>query len=60
MRRLPDQEQPLLMALKWGTEGIENRSFVLQENETGDILVNLNFRFYDTLFIVILKLIFTI
>ncbi|KAG1685689.1 Ras association domain-containing protein 1 [Nymphon striatum] len=38
MRRLPDHEQPLLMALKWGTEGIENRSFVLQENETGDIL----------------------
>lgn len=41
LRRLQDHEQPLLMALAWGTNGIENRSFVLQENDTGDILVSL-------------------
>ncbi|XP_006822469.1 ras association domain-containing protein 1-like [Saccoglossus kowalevskii] len=37
MRRLSDYERPLLLHLLWGPNNT-NRKFVLQENETGDIM----------------------
>ena len=47
MRRLNDEELPLPMCLSWteeGVEGLAKNKFVLQENDTGEILV---FRSYE-------------
>ena len=41
MRRLADTERPLELALSWSHHGVVNKKFVLQENDTGDILVGL-------------------
>ncbi|KAF0310401.1 Ras association domain-containing protein 1 [Amphibalanus amphitrite] len=38
MRRLADSERPLELALSWSHHGVVNKKFVLQENDTGDIL----------------------
>ncbi|XP_037070017.1 ras association domain-containing protein 1-like [Pollicipes pollicipes] len=38
MRRLADSERPLELALTWSHNGVVNKKFVLQENDTGDIL----------------------
>jgi len=39
MRRIAENEKPLVLALRWSRENNCNKMFVLQENETGDILV---------------------
>ena len=42
MRRLEDAEQPLPLCLSWtcdGVEGLDRRKFILQENDTGEIMV---------------------
>lgn len=39
MRRIAENEKPLVLALTWNREKNCNKMFVLQENETGDILV---------------------
>jgi hypothetical protein len=39
MRRIAETEKPLVLALRWSRENNCNKIFVLQENETGDILV---------------------
>lgn len=39
MRRIAENEKPLVLALTWNREKDCNKMFVLQENETGDILV---------------------
>lgn len=39
MRRLGENEKPLVLALRWTKETEFVRKFLLQENETGDILV---------------------
>jgi hypothetical protein len=39
MRRIAESEKPLVLALTWSREKNCNKMFVLQENETGDILV---------------------
>jgi hypothetical protein len=38
MRRIAENEKPLVLALRWSRENNCNKMFVLQENETGDIL----------------------
>ncbi|XP_023712440.1 ras association domain-containing protein 1 isoform X3 [Cryptotermes secundus] len=38
MRRIAENEKPLVLALTWNREKDCNKMFVLQENETGDIL----------------------
>ncbi|KDR21274.1 Ras association domain-containing protein 1 [Zootermopsis nevadensis] len=38
MRRIAESEKPLVLALRWSREENCNKMFVLQENETGDIL----------------------
>ncbi|KAJ9582961.1 hypothetical protein L9F63_022687, partial [Diploptera punctata] len=38
MRRIAENEKPLVLALRWSRETNCNKMFVLQENETGDIL----------------------
>ena len=43
MRRLEDDEMPLPLCLCWtkdGVSGLDKRKFVLQENDTGEIMVN--------------------
>jgi hypothetical protein len=41
MRRIAENERPLVLALRWSKEKNCNKMFVLQENETGDILVRI-------------------
>lgn len=38
MRRIADSEKPLVLALRWSREKNCRKMFVLQENDTGDIL----------------------
>ena len=51
MRRLGDNELPLPLCLSWADRGsacLENYTFVLQENDTGEILVSfLNLHNYN-------------
>ncbi|XP_076030544.1 uncharacterized protein LOC143018875 [Oratosquilla oratoria] len=37
LRRLGDQECPLVLALNWSAQGLSNKRLVLQENDTADI-----------------------
>ena len=42
MRRMSEEEQPLMMCLSWADTGAENldyNKFVLQENDCGEIMV---------------------
>ena len=42
MRRMSEDERPLAMCLAWTDEGLENLDyykFVLQENDSGEIMV---------------------
>lgn len=45
LRRMSDQEQPLVLRLLWGGADIRH-NFSLQENETGDIVVSGNWRLF--------------
>merc|ERR1712165_65080 len=38
MRRVSDQEFPLQLCLAWTADGLNNHKFVLQENDTGEIM----------------------
>ena len=40
MRRVADDECPLQLCLSWTAEGLNNHKFVLQENDTGEIMVS--------------------
>ncbi len=40
MRRLPEDERPLPLCLSWSSEGLDAKRFVLQENDTGEIIVS--------------------
>ncbi len=40
MRRMVDDELPLPLCLSWTSSGLETRRFVLQENDTGEIIVS--------------------
>ncbi len=42
MRRLPEDERPLPLCLSWSSEGLDAKRFVLQENDTGEIIVSSN------------------
>jgi Ras association domain-containing protein 1 len=37
-RRLADDEKPLPLCLSWTADGLETRRFILQENETGEVM----------------------
>jgi hypothetical protein len=39
MRRLQDDELPLVLCLSWTAHGLNQHKFVLQENDVGDIQV---------------------
>ena len=39
MRRLRDDECPLALCLSWTADGLNFHRFVLQENDTGEIMV---------------------
>ena len=42
MQRLTDEEKPLPLCLAWtdeGLEGLDKFKFILQENDTGEIMV---------------------
>ena len=40
MKRLNDDERPLKLGLDWLANGATNKQFILQENDTGEILVS--------------------
>ena len=40
MRRMVEDEFPLPLCLSWSSEGLDTRRFVLQENDTGEIIVS--------------------
>ena len=39
MRKLQDMEHPLPLCLSWGVSGLDLRRYVLQENDTMEIVV---------------------
>ena len=39
LRKIADQEKPLLNYLRWSTETLETKRFVLKENDRGEIMV---------------------
>ena len=41
MRRTVEDEFPLPLCLSWSSEGLDTRRFVLQENDTGEIIVSI-------------------
>ena len=36
-----EDERPLPLCLSWSSEGLDTRRFVLQENDTGEIIVSI-------------------
>ena len=40
LHRLADNDQPLVMCLGWTAEGLNNHKFVLQDNDTEEIMVS--------------------
>ena len=55
MRRLAENEKPLVLALRWSKETEFVRKFLLQENETGDILVRYFFFLNNSQYIFVKK-----
>ena len=40
MQRLSEDKCPLPLCLSWTAEGLDSHMFVLQENDTGEIIVS--------------------
>ena len=41
MTRLATDEKPLLLCLQWSNNSVAEQRFVLQENDTGEIMVRI-------------------
>ena len=44
LRRVPDKEYPLLTSLEWDPDKLSYIRLVLQENETGEIMVGIIYK----------------